>query len=1370
MLTPLLRSLTAPACALALLGLFADSPAAAEALWEQPFHPDTAALARAADAVPAQEGEPVVNLLIDMSYRYDDAGRETRVLRHVYRIATAKAHESWSTVEQPWAPWHQARPEIRARVITPDGQAHPLDPGVITENGVGRDSPDMFQDGRILRAPLPAIGPGAVVEEEVTVRETTPLFNGGVARSFFPSQSVHCLRFRLSLDVPAAMPLAWKIHLLPRQEPRDETAGGRRRVTFDFTDLPATPKPEPGLPSDVPRYASIAFSTGTSWQDVARRYSEAVDAAIHGSDVSPLTTVAAGAPRDEAIARVLAKMAAVRYTGVELGKGSILPRPPAETLKSLFGDCKDKAVLLVAALRALDIPASVALLSAGEDTADVEPSLPGFGRFNHAIVAIPGPSGSPTLWIDPTDPYARMGELPVMDQGRLSLIASPTAAGLTRLPEATTAGNHKTETREIFLAEMGPARVVETTEYRGTTERQMRALFASKPREELRRMYAGHAETVYLAKELSSFEISPPDQLTQPLRVKLEMQQAGRGITDVAEAAVALMPAALLLPLPAELGTEPDKKEPPKRIHDYVIPKPFSVELRLRVVPPSGFKARELPPAQERALGTASLSQQYSIAPNGEVTALWKLDSGKRRLSPQELGDLRKAFLELGKSQPVLITFEHTGEALLKAGHIREALAELRTQAQAPPGRALPHTRLARALLNGGLGEAAREEAETAVKLEPGSALAHRTLAWVLQHDALGRRFGPGFDRSQAIAAYRKAKELDPQDAIARADLAILLEHDAQGHRYAPGGDLPLAIAEYQSLRQDIKKATGMDDNLLVALMRAGRFAEMKKLADELDPTEHRRPLRLAALAALDGADAALRDAERTWSEPDKRLQGLTEAASNLIMARRYSEAAALMSRASQLSPDAASLLVSADVLQRARRHEGLKPETGTPDALFRRFLLAMGKDARTDDLRALFTHRLGKSLATSGPEPVNEIFKAFSEEAEKAGMPADVVLDLALAGMLTTLSGGNDLTGYRLEATDTSGNSSAHLVLYMVKEDGDYRIASVANDPSALGEEALEWLDHGDLSTARQWLGWAQDDKEEEVSDDPLLGSPFTTLWKKGEESAAPAVRCAAAALAAEGDEESPRALLEACRKDAASPTQQLALDLALARLFRTLGRDAEMLAAAQRVQAARPDSAAAFDLVAQALNRLARWEDLRRAAGERLARRPDDASARKALARVAEAAGDLAKVESTLLPLAGAAKAEPMVLNNLAWNALLQGRADERTLDWARRAAASSEYKKPEILHTLAAVYAEQGKTAEARQILLQSLTVRSDPAPTADDWYVLGRLAEHYGLPKEARRLYERVVPPKGKPKGKGDDRLSCQALAKARLAHL
>ncbi|HET9227674.1 MAG TPA: DUF3857 domain-containing transglutaminase family protein, partial [Thermoanaerobaculia bacterium] len=469
-------------CFLALLAVISASPLSAAEPWEAgPFVADPAELLRAASAVETASGEEgVIVLFADARYEYDEQGRATRVRRMVYRIVGTSADSDWSEISDRWSPWYQERPELKARVVTPDGTVHLLDPATFADSATHQE-PEMFEDGRILRAPLPAISPGAVVETEETSRDKAPFFDRGTVEMLPVRMLVPVRHIRIAVEAPSALPLRHVARALPPEGTREEILDGRRRLTFEYRDIAAFGEDdfELGIPSDVPWLSYVGFSTAPSWSEVAKRYSEIVEEAIRKSDSDEALRSflrAANAPGKtprETLDRILQRMGSeIRYTGIELGEGSIIPRTPAETLRRKFGDCKDKAVLLTALLRKLDIPAHVALLRAGEYLPEVEESLPGMGSFNHAIVVVPG---EPAIWIDPTDRYARAGELPAGDQGRLALIAIPTSDSLVRTPEARAADNREVETREVFLADLGPARIVETSELRGVAERELRA-------------------------------------------------------------------------------------------------------------------------------------------------------------------------------------------------------------------------------------------------------------------------------------------------------------------------------------------------------------------------------------------------------------------------------------------------------------------------------------------------------------------------------------------------------------------------------------------------------------------------------------------------------------------------------------------------------------------------------------------------------------------------------------------------------------------------------------------------------------------------------------------------------------------------------
>jgi transglutaminase-like putative cysteine protease len=1422
------------------------APAPGPEPWEgEPFSADPAAVAQAAARFVGHDGEPVVMLLSDQRYSLDGAGRETYTQRLVYRILSTGADGSWSTVERSWAPWHQARPEVRARVITPEGVAHSLDPAVLTEGGEVQDAPDMFGDGRVLRGPLPATGPGVVVEQEVTVRDTAPFFDSGIVEVADVTASVWAHHVRIVLEAPAGTPLRYVTRLLPAAAPRDEliaagkragAAGDRgdsgdkhdtgdtgdqaRRLTFDWRDLPAEDAAETGLPPDVPRSPYLAFSTGRSWTDIARRYSAIVDQAIRGADLAAWIRAAGGPGPSQldTMNRLLVRLGEIRYTGVELGQGGLVPRTPAETLRRRFGDCKDKAVLLIAALRALDIPAYAALLNAGDDQQDVEQELPGFGGFNHAIVVVPG---APSIWIDPTDRFARAGELPTDDQGRLALIASATATGLVRTPEADAAENRSVKTREFFLADLGTARAVETDVYSGATERDLRAFYVSEDPETLRDAVSDYMRKTYLAKDLAAYDHANPLDLSRPFRLRFETRDTKRAVTDEKSAAVAILPTALFDQLPDEITAEDRDRQAQPRLADYYFSRPFTAEAIYRIVPPPGFAPQPLPQNRVRRLGPATLSEEFAAGDGGTVTASLRLASGKRRISPGELDQLRAGVRELAAAKPIVVQFAQVGEADLAAGRVREAIEEFQREAAAAPKQALPHCRLARALLAGGMGEAARQEAERAARLEPRAAVAQRTLAWVLQHDGLGRRFGAGFDRAGAIAAYHKARSLDADDEATRADLAILLEHDAQGRRYAAGADLAAAIAEYQALRKDLK-SKAMDDNLLVALLRAGRFAEVAELAAEIEDTPQRDAVRLAAAAATSGPEAAVRDAERRLWDPAAEVSALDAAAQELVAMRRYGEAAALLARAGQLSPNAAAFLARADALRRARRHEEVQLADGDPASAAKRFLLAaLAEPPATDRMLRLLSRGLAESLTPAGRRELVEApgrgLRSSRAAAQHEGLSADVRQDLVLAAWRTTVQGG-DQAGFRVEISSAVGERPGRSAFFVVREGGEYRIAGLGDAPATLGLEALRRVAAGDLRGAGQWLDWA--DEELQVLGTPgaagggeVPSAPLLALWGQrgpaGGETA-DETRCAAASLAAMdamgatgavGETGAMRAMDATSTVDAVAPTatgglaapggqsllttlrscrdhagegdaRRLAFDVALAGAYRGLGRFQDLLATADALAAARPDSAAAFALQAQALAGLGRWAELGALAERRLQAHPEDPAALRTAARAAARRGDLDTATALLRRVVNSGRESAADLNELAWLALVRGRPDDQAVEDAQRAATLSGYRDAASLHTLASLYVERGRPAEAYRIAVQSIAARPGAAaaaaaePDAGDWYVFGHLAESYGLPEVARRLYARVRP------GKLEelDPLSTFRLAQARLAAL
>jgi tetratricopeptide (TPR) repeat protein len=310
------------------------------------------------------------------------------------------------------------------------------------------------------------------------------------------------------------------------------------------------------------------------------------------------------------------------------------------------------------------------------------------------------------------------------------------------------------------------------------------------------------------------------------------------------------------------------------------------------------------------------------------------------------------------------------------------------------------------------------------------------------------------------------------------------------------------------------------------------------------------------------------------------------------------------------------------------------------------------------------------------------------------------------------------------------------------------------------LGQEAMRRTEAGELEGARQWLDWARDSMPSTLTESQA-GANFLRLWKKGAEAGRDEVRVAAASLMAFG-QQPVRAipLLSSARERATTDAERRGFDRDLLAAYFQLKRLPEILETADRLLEAAPVDETAFVHATYALRQLERPDEMAKRAEARLKLLPDDERALEALASVATMRGELAKAQEYRKRIVDAGKATAHTYNELAWNTLFLGKVDEAAVEDALKANSLTSYGNASYVHTLATLYAELGKGQEARQFLLKSLDLEGVNTLEGYDWYVVGRIAESYGLLEEARSAYARA-------KSSKPDINSVDSLASTRL---
>ncbi|WP_312514335.1 DUF3857 and transglutaminase domain-containing protein [Massilia sp.] len=275
----------------------------------------------------------------------------------------------------------------------------------------------MFQDTRLKIVVFPDVQPGDRVAVRYVVRRHTPLFPGQFED--LTTARFHRHRdFRLIYDMPPSLPLhadAVGFEALAGTGPP-----GKRRYQWRYVDGDNA-RIEADSVSYLDYGKRLAVSTFPDYAAFAHAYQErAAGKALADDSVMALAQRIAGGivdRRERAIALSDWVRKNVRYVGVYLGPGGVVPHAAASVLANRYGDCKDHATLLEALLGSAGIDSTVALVNNGD--AYRLPEVPTLGVLNHAIVYVP----SLQLYLDPTAESVAGGFLPPSLLGKPVVLA-----------------------------------------------------------------------------------------------------------------------------------------------------------------------------------------------------------------------------------------------------------------------------------------------------------------------------------------------------------------------------------------------------------------------------------------------------------------------------------------------------------------------------------------------------------------------------------------------------------------------------------------------------------------------------------------------------------------------------------------------------------------------------------------------------------------------------------------------------------------------------------------------------------------------------------------------------------------------------------
>jgi transglutaminase-like putative cysteine protease/tetratricopeptide (TPR) repeat protein len=384
---------------------------------DAPYLENVAQLAkRAQQNAPSSESN-VVTLADVAVERVRVNGQSTLHAQQIFYIANDRGARDYRTRSIQYSNINQQLSIVSAHLYKKDGQViQAEDDG---ETSVADLSTAMYYDTRSHVLRFPTIEKGDVVELEYRVSPSSNVnpygnyFGSLVAFQNSLPQQLH----RYVLITPDSR----KLNVVQeRMSPAQIThAAGTTIYSWELRDIaPLASEPRGPALTEIAPYVSV--STFGNWQQLGRWYADLItpqfslDADLR--DVLARVTANAGTELEKVRAIHEFVVRNTHYVAMEFGVYSYKPYPVTQVYARRFGDCKDKASLMIALLRAAGIDAELALVRTRK-LGDVSDQAINLSVFNHAVAYVP----KYDLWLDGTAEYAGFHELPLDDQGAMAL-------------------------------------------------------------------------------------------------------------------------------------------------------------------------------------------------------------------------------------------------------------------------------------------------------------------------------------------------------------------------------------------------------------------------------------------------------------------------------------------------------------------------------------------------------------------------------------------------------------------------------------------------------------------------------------------------------------------------------------------------------------------------------------------------------------------------------------------------------------------------------------------------------------------------------------------------------------------------------------
>jgi len=302
---------------------------------------------------------------------------------------------------------------------------------------------------------------------------------------------------------------------LTAEEPRATGQPDEQSWRFSMTNVPKI-NVEPAMPGIAEVAPTFHVSTYASWNEVGAWYWHLVEEQLQTDEPLRKAVHAVLKPGMTAVEKVRAVhdlvLSSTRYVGLEFGIHGFKPYKVTQVFSRRFGDCKDKASLLVAMLHEAGVDADMVLVRTRRG-GRIDTSPASLAVFDHAIAYVP----SMDLYLDGTAEFSGLTELPAEDQGVMVVRIGPRGTKLAETPVLAATQNKAARHWTIALHSNGDAEVDETLTVTGQAAPEWREHYQTpgEQHERYEKVWTGR----HPASSLLALDIRGVKDRNQPVHV-----------------------------------------------------------------------------------------------------------------------------------------------------------------------------------------------------------------------------------------------------------------------------------------------------------------------------------------------------------------------------------------------------------------------------------------------------------------------------------------------------------------------------------------------------------------------------------------------------------------------------------------------------------------------------------------------------------------------------------------------------------------------------------------------------------------------------------------------------------------------------------